>query len=155
MGTYNGIAIDNISINSGSADSLALGGSTPAAGAFTTVSASGATTLNGALVGGVQSLTGAGTIISDATAIVEANGPLVIIDGALNSGIGLPAAAAGKVLFIHNKGANTVKVWPNNGASDAINGGSADAAVSLATGVGAIFVAEDATNWYTIPGTPS
>jgi len=119
------------------------------------VSASGATTLNGALVGGVQSLTGAGTIISDATAIVEANGPLVIIDGALNSGIGLPAAAAGKVLFIHNKGANTVKVWPNNGASDAINGGSADAAVSLATGVGAIFVAEDATNWYTIPGTPS
>lgn len=62
----------------------------------------------------------------------------------------LPAAAAGRVCMIRNEGANTLQIFPASG--DAIDGGAADAAITLAADAALILVAIDATDWYTFGG---
>lgn len=70
-------------------------------------------------------------------------------------GVVLPAAAAGMQVIVKSSVSNKIlKVYPNT--SDVINALSADAAISLASGpTVAIFIAYDATTWYTIPLLPS
>lgn len=70
-------------------------------------------------------------------------------------GVVLPSADAGMVVYVKSTVSNKIlKVYPNT--SDVINALSADAAISLASGpTPAIFIAADATTWYTFPLLPS
>jgi hypothetical protein len=65
-----------------------------------------------------------------------------------NDVVTLPAAEAGRELVIINNGAQTLQVFPASG--DAIDGGAADASVTMATGVKQHFVAIDGTDWYRV-----
>lgn len=70
-------------------------------------------------------------------------------------GVVLPAAVAGRICIVKSTVSNKIlKVYP--ASADAINAIAADSAISLASGpTVAIFVAYDATTWYTIPLLPS
>lgn len=65
----------------------------------------------------------------------------------VNYGPTLPASAApGDKYWIQNSSANTIKVWPASGFN--INGGSADAALSLTTLKNAVFISLGNGNWF-------
>lgn len=70
-------------------------------------------------------------------------------------GVILPAAAAGKVCIIKNSDAanNTLKVYPATG--DGINAITVGTEIAMGAKTSAMFVAIDATTWYTIPLLPS
>jgi hypothetical protein len=104
----------------------------------------------------IQAVAAAGSAQGDAGAVTAAAPAFVhgtAADG--TKGIVLPAAAAGKMYIVKNSdAANAVlKVYPASG--DAINALSADAAISMAAKTSAVFVALDATTWYTVPLLPS
>ena len=123
-------------------------------GALTIADGSTITTPNMTI--NVEAVAAAGTAQGDATAATETGPALIHGTGADGTkGIKLPAAAAGRILFVKNAdAANAVlKVYPATG--DAINALSADAAISMAAKTSAVFVALDATTWYTIPLLPS
>ncbi|MBY0513077.1 MAG: hypothetical protein K2P78_04100, partial [Gemmataceae bacterium] len=88
----------------------------------------------------------AGTVQGDAAAITEG---LTLVTGSTNAGVILPSAVAGMQVIVKNNVGGNMKVWPN--ASDAINAGAANAAYTMATLTTALFVALDATTWYTVP----
>lgn len=88
----------------------------------------------------------AGTVQGDAAAIVEG---FTLVTGSTNAGVKLPSAVAGMQVIIKNNVGGNMKVWPNT--SDAINAITADAAFTMATLTSCLFVAYDATTWYTIP----
>ncbi len=93
----------------------------------------------------VVAITGAGTLTSDAQAITEQPGCVLSASGASNSGIKLPASLTGAEYTVYVTGANTLKIWPP--ASGTINGGSADASVSVATKTRTILTCIDGTDW--------
>jgi hypothetical protein len=66
-----------------------------------------------------------------------------------SDGVALPANVVETQITIVNGGANDLKIWPNNGASDTINGGSANAADAnlLAAGDSRTYMAINGTNW--------
>lgn len=92
---------------------------------------------------------GATAITANSPAIVHATGA----DGA--KGVKLPAAAAGKVVFIKNAdAANAILlVYPATG--DGINAVAVNSALSMAAKTAAVFVAIDATTWFTFSLLPS
>lgn len=96
---------------------------------------------------------GAGTNQGTATAVTTGFTLVTAADDTV--GVVLPTAVAGLVCIIKSSVANKIlKVYPNT--SDAINALSANAAISLASGPTiAMFVAYDATTWYTLPLLPS
>jgi predicted RecA/RadA family phage recombinase len=100
-------------------------------------------------VGAAGSAQGDATAIGADTGFVHGTGA----DG--TKGIKLPAAAAGITIIVKNSdAANAVlKVYPATG--DAINALSTNGAISMAAKTSAVFVALDATTWYTIPLLPS
>ena len=64
-----------------------------------------------------------------------------------NYGPTLPSdSAPGDKYWIANTSANTIKVWPASGFK--INGGSADAALSIATLKSAVFISLGDGNWF-------
>lgn len=66
-----------------------------------------------------------------------------------NYGPTLPATAApGDTYWVGNTSANTIKVWPASGFK--INGGSADAALSIPTLKSAAFVSLGDGNWIAV-----
>lgn len=81
-----------------------------------------------AIAGSVGTFTGAGTVTGDATTLTA---DICACDGGSNSGVKLQAGKAGDRVVVGNIGANTVKLYPPTGGK--LNGGSADAAESLAT----------------------
>jgi hypothetical protein len=64
-----------------------------------------------------------------------------------NDTVVLPAAAAGRIIYIFNNGANTLQIFP--AASDAIDQGTADVAVTLAAGSKVTYVAYNTVYWET------
>jgi hypothetical protein len=65
-----------------------------------------------------------------------------------NDGVRLPELSSvliGSHVKVRNNGANVARIFPFTGQT--INGGSADAAVTVAAGASAEFVADLATNW--------
>jgi len=66
-----------------------------------------------------------------------------------SDGVALPANVVETQITIVNGGAYDLKIWPNNGASDTINGGSANAADAnlLAAGDSRTYTAINGTNW--------
>lgn len=95
----------------------------------------------------------AGSIQGDAGALVEGFNLVSAADD--TKGVRLPLAGAGMQVIVKSSVSNKIlKVWP--GVGDAINALSVDAAMSLASGpTVALFVAYDATTWYTVPLLPS
>jgi hypothetical protein len=86
-------------------------------------SALGGSTVTGITAGTTQTQAGA-------VALTGANN-LVGTVAVANDGVRLPVADVGDVIFVRNGGANTVKIYPPVGG--AINGGTVNAAVTLAT----------------------
>lgn len=72
------------------------------------------------------------------TALTEALNRVTTVANA-GDAVTLPALAAGQSVVVFNDGANPASVFPN-GASDAIDGGSAGAAVTLTNAKRAVFV---------------
>lgn len=142
MGVYNGIARDNVRINSGTATLQSL-------------TVTGALTATGGLTLPVASVAAAGTDSTNATAttvygVIHATGA----DGI--KGVKLPTAAAGKVVIVKNSdAANAIlKVYPDT--SDKINSGTATTgALSMAAKTAAVFVAISDVDWFTVPLLPS
>lgn len=64
-----------------------------------------------------------------------------------NDAVVLPAAVAGLRITIRNSGANTLQVFPATGGT--IDGGSANASVTVLAGVEVIFTATTTTAWLT------
>lgn len=93
----------------------------------------------------VVAITGAGTLTSDAQAITGHPGCFLSASGAADSGIKLPLSLAGAEYTVFVSGANQIKVWPP--ASGTINGGSADAAITVATKTRTILTCIDGTDW--------
>lgn len=105
---------------------------------------------------GAALLAATGSVQGDAAPIVTASHALIHATGADGTkGIQLPTAVAGKVFFIKNQdSANAIlKVWPFSG--DAINAIAADSAISMAAKTAAVFIAIDATTWFTFSLLPS
>jgi hypothetical protein len=68
----------------------------------------------------------------------------------------LPTAVAGQLVIVVNNGAQSADVFPASG--DKIDGGSANAAFSLASGANALLICQDGTDWDSLGGgffTPS
>lgn len=113
-----------------------LGGSAAAAAGDTAASTLAAT---GSAQGDAAQLPVAGFVLVTAA------------DG--TKGVKLPAAAAGRTVHVKNSAAAILKVYPPTGG--VINALAANAAISLAASVPAIFTCYDGTTWYTTPLLPS
>jgi len=81
---------------------------------------------------------GQGALVSDIN--------IVSVCANANDTVTLPSAASGMTIYIRNNGAQTLQIFPASG--DAINGGAADASVTLAAGASVTYRAADSTNWY-------
>ena len=92
-------------------------------------------------------LTAAGT--TQATALALNNQYNVVSTVAANSGTVLPApGAGGLIVTINNRGANTLNVYPNSGAT--IDALAANAATTVPANGQLIIEAASATQWYTL-----
>ncbi len=158
-----GIAYTDQVINGGTIDNTVIGGTTKAAGSFTTVTATGAVTgaslaTTGA-VSGTTVTSSAGFIMpsatvaaagtNQATAAAIATGFTLVSAADATKGILLPAAAAGLTCVIKNNAAAVLKVWPASG--DAINAIAVDSNYVLASLTSTLLVAYDTTTWYSVP----
>jgi len=92
-------------------------------------------------------LTAAGTTIADALKLTK--GVNVIGTAAASTGVKLPPFSVGSQVFIKNGGAQTVNIFPNT-SSEKINGGSAGAAVTLATTKSALLFKVGAIDWVSV-----
>jgi hypothetical protein len=102
-------------------------------------------------VGGYESaITAAGSSISDAASLSGAVN--IITTAAASSGVKLPDLGGPMcVVAVVNKGANTVNVYPPS-SSGSINGGSAGAAVTIATNKAAVFFSTGTGTWLHVAG---
>jgi len=144
MGVYTGIALDNVTINSGTA-------------ALQTLSVSGGITadITGNITLPVAAVAAAGSDNTDAGTI-SAYGVVHATGADGTKGVKLPTAAAGKVVIIKNAdAANAVlKVYP--GTSDKINSGTATTgSLDMAAKTSAVLIAIDDTDWFSVPLLPS
>ena len=98
-----------------------------------------------------DALTAAGT--TQATGLQLTAGVNTISTVAANTGVNLPASAAGLQVTVINTGANQLLVYPYQGSSDTINGVAASGGVSLFPGVIAQFNCTAAGAWTVQPGT--
>ena len=109
------------------------------------------------LTAAVEALAAAGSVQGDATASALTQFPAMIHGTGADAtkGIKLPAAAAGRIVFVKNAdAANAVlKVYPATG--DAINAIAANTEIAMAAKTAAVFVAVDATTWFTFSLLPS
>lgn len=124
-----------------------VGGNTPAAGAFTSLSAT--TITNSGLASKTpQIVAAAGASQGTATAISKS---LVFVTvTASTEGVKLPTAATGVQVQVICPGTVGVKVYPFTG--DKIDAGSTNIAQALVAGKANIYSAKDATSWYTLKG---
>lgn len=115
----------------------------------------GNTTLTGTLaVTGAESVGAANAITAFATGGQASATQLtkdvnrVTVCASNNDSVKLPAATAGRRIFVKNASANTLAIFPASG--EVINALAADAAYSLATVKGVLFVCAVAGTWDTI-----
>jgi hypothetical protein len=93
----------------------------------------------------VAALASAGSTQANATAVSGAVPVYNVSGGDDAKGVVLPVAVAGTELAIYNAGAGALKVYPASGGS--INGGAANAALSVTSKTVARLVSLDGTNW--------
>lgn len=102
-------------------------------------------TLQNPAIVSVAALASAGSTQADAAAL-SATAPFTNVSGGDGTkGVVLPVLPAGSMLHIYNAGAGALKIYPASGG--AINGGSANAALSLAAKGVARAISLDGTNW--------
>jgi hypothetical protein len=95
-------------------------------------------TLSGSLSNGLTEASASGAVSAAGTSS-QANATALTADFnrvgtvAANAGVALPQALPGRRVIILNAGANTLKIWPINGGSDAIDALSANANTTLST----------------------
>lgn len=168
------LSSSSVDINGGTIDGTTIGGTTPAAGSFTSLTGMGWTlSQTGSFIATLAStktlpaitfastsaltvtlgqlvLSGAHTITASTTQ-TQAGGTViarcfnVVTTANTSDAITLPAAGVGSVVFILNNAANTIQVFPASG--DAIGAGSADAATTQTTKTGKLYIAGDSTTW--------
>ena len=110
---------------------MALAKELVASGLFlNTAQAVGGSVVTGVTAGATQTQAGATAL----TGAINVIGTVATT----NNGVILPVAEVGDSIFVRNGGANTARVYPPLGG--AINGGSANAPVTLASGVSTTFV---------------
>lgn len=95
---------------------------------------SAAKAVNGSVVTGITA--GTTQTQAGATALTGATNVIGTV-GTTSDGVILPVGEVGDSVFVRNGGANTAKVYPAVGG--AINGGSANASVTLAAGASTTF----------------
>lgn len=99
-------------------------------------------------VRGVAAATG--TTQATATALTTASDTWAVTGADGTKGVTLPTGSTGNCFSIHNRGAAALPVYGHNSDDDTINGGSADASVSMPAFTKAIFCLEtNATAWTT------
>lgn len=152
-GTQTGVTLSAPTISSptlsgGTINNTPIGGTTPAAVAATTLSASGNASLLSGIYIKTSTVAAAGSVQGDAAALSDGFNLVSAADG--TKGVKLPAAVAGRVVIIkNNTSAQVLKVWPSSG--DAINAVTADSNDTMAGLTAMLLVAYDATTWYSIP----
>jgi hypothetical protein len=147
--TINGAkTLSNAVVTGGSINNAAVGNSTAASGAFTTLTASGSSTLSGKLnLTDIGTVAAAGSAQGDATALTAMITHVTASDGA--KGVVLPTAVAGKIFIVYDTVATSgLNIYPASG--DDINDGTTDVAITIEGKTMAIFVALDATTWAAI-----
>lgn len=104
-------------------------------------------TTSGDITAGIgSSITAAGTVQGDATALSKTYN--VVTTATANQGVKLPTAAAGLVYNVINTTTVNIKVYPNT--SGTINSGTANAAVDLPAGASVQLVGTSSSNWITL-----
>lgn len=88
----------------------------------------------------------AGTNQSGATELSDVYNIITTVGS--GAGVKLPTAQAQLTYTVVNTTATNLLVYPN--VSDKINGGTANAAVTVAAGSSVTFIAKDATDWYSL-----
>lgn len=139
-------------ITSGTIDGAAIGGTTPATGVFTSLSATAAIASAGVLHGvytwsHFANIIGAGTTL--ATATTTAVGTVKITSCPSGAGIRLPLApssALGFTVTILNRSGTTCLLYPN-GTTTTIEGGTGGAPVTLASGGNYELIGDSMTDW--------
>lgn len=136
---FTGGTIAGVTINSS-----AIGGTTPAAGAFTTLSATGTLTCSGNSVRSVAAtVSAAGTNQATATALTaDINVVTTVGSGA---GVKLPTAVTGMKITVFSDGANNLAVYPATGGK--IDALAANTAVTLTSTKRCDFIALSSTAW--------
>jgi len=105
----------------------------------------------GRSIGGVASIT-AGTTQTQAGATAATGAVNIVTTGNADDGVVLQAdRVAGDVVYIVNTSANALKVYPSTGG--ALNGGSANAAVTVLANATALCVNTGSDNWGVIRDT--
>lgn len=102
------------------------------------------------------------TTIAASTTVTQAAGtPLTAelcnITSTAAGAVTLPASVPGNVITVHNLSAFNVSVFPNAGGTgtEAINGGSANAALVVAAAKSTTFTCAVPGAWWTVPRIPS
>lgn len=88
----------------------------------------------------------AGTNQSGATELSDVYN--IVTSVSAGQGVKLPTAQAQLTYTVVNTSATNLLVYPN--VSDKINGGTANAAITVPGGSAVTFVAKDATDWYSL-----
>jgi hypothetical protein len=101
----------------------------------------------------VTGLTAAGSSQATGLQLAGLNSLQEITTVAASTGVVLPVIKLPAAVTIANQGASTLSIYPSLGGT--IDGGSANAAVTLAAGKSATFQASSLTNWYTVASTTS
>lgn len=116
-------------------------------GTFGTVTA--ATFIGGLRLTRNAPVAAAGSTVTDAAQLLPGFTVVTGADG--TKGVKLPATpAAGTVVWIKGTTAAVLKVWPDAAAT--INAVGSNGALSLTTGVmPSLFIADSATQWYSLP----
>jgi hypothetical protein len=92
-------------------------------------------------------LTAAGTNQSTALALSGNYSVQEVTTTASGTGVKLPTASAASWIFVVNRGANDLIVYPNT--SGVINGQSANVGYTVQAGSTSVFIGKDGTSWYT------
>ncbi len=136
-----GTTITGAVISGGSIDGAVVGGSSAGAGTFTTLASTGDLYIKSATVAA------AGSTQANAAALAGGFSLVSAADG--TKGVLLPPAADGRVVIVKNNAAAVLKVWPSVG--DGINAVAVDSNFTMASLTSCMYVAYDATTWYTVP----
>lgn len=120
------------------------GGALANATAGTDYVVAGTATVGGLLLSTTTTITAAGTTQADATVLT--NDINVVTTTAVSTGVKLPTPAAGRVIAVVNRGANTLKVYP--ATSTAINTLANNVAFSVAANATLTLRGSSAAQWY-------
>src|SRR5262245_4543111 len=96
----------------------------------------------------VTGIAAAGTAQADATPLPLRSGLVEVATVASTAGVLLPVIRIPSEIIVRNAGATTLLVYPQSGGT--IDGGPANAALSVPAGNSALLWASSASNWYSL-----